>query len=502
MTTARGGFGVAVVGGKIYVIGGTNENNEQLNIVEEYSPVTNTWSSKMSMPTPRSGFATAVYDNKIYVIGGTVGNGYVGNNEVYDPVSNTWETKASMPTPRADLSANLVNGQIYLIGGKKYSSQDPFYVETGINECFDPATNSWSTKSALPTAVQGYASAVANSKIYIIAGSRLSASSSTIVVSNDQVYDAQTDKWSSAAPLPTTSSYGAAAATEGTLSPQAVYYVGGFSGGEYSSHTRILTLSNNSWSTAEDMPTPRGYLGLAVVNDVLYAIGGFDGTNWLNTNEMYTPIGYGTVSPKVQITSPENKTYQQVSLTFTVNRGVAWMGYSLDNQANVTVTSETKLVGLSQGTHQITMYANDSSGNMGTSNMVYFSIDSKAPTIVIISPTNQSYDSTDVQLLFSTDEINATLAYSLDGQASEPVIGNMTLVALSNGAHRITIYATDTIGNIGEETVYFDIAPFPWLLVIAISAIAIIVVALGYIFVKRKKSGAEKDDIEPLSMTI
>ena len=59
------------------------------------------------MPTPRSGFAIAVYQNKIYVIGGTVGNGYVGNNEVYDPVSNTWETKTSMPTPRADLCANI-----------------------------------------------------------------------------------------------------------------------------------------------------------------------------------------------------------------------------------------------------------------------------------------------------------------------------------------------------------------------------------------------------------
>ena len=49
------------------------------------------------------------------------------------------------------------------------------------------------------------------------------------------------------------------------------------------------------------MPTPRAYLGVAVVNDVLYAIGGFDGTNWLNVNEQYKPVGYGTVAPKCRL---------------------------------------------------------------------------------------------------------------------------------------------------------------------------------------------------------
>ena len=175
----RGGFGIAVVNGKIYAIGGINGDNQALNTVEEYNPLTNEWSSKMSMPTPRTGFAIAVYDNKIYAIGGTVGNGYVGNNEVYDPVTNTWSTKASMPTPRADLSANVVNDNMYLIGGKRYLGQDPFYKETDVNECYNPATDSWSTKASLPTAVQGYGSAVVDNKIYVIGGSKTPISAGT-----------------------------------------------------------------------------------------------------------------------------------------------------------------------------------------------------------------------------------------------------------------------------------------------------------------------------------
>ncbi len=283
MPTARGGFGVAVVSGKIYAIGGLNGNNEPVSVTEEYNPQTNDWTSKMPMPTPRSGFAIAVYQNKIYVIGGTVGNGFVGNNEVYDPVSNTWETKASMPTPRADLCANIVNDKIYLIGGKKYSSTPPFYNETNINEVYDPVNDTWSTKTPIPTPVQGYASAVVNNKIYVMGGSLESLSlETTLITGANQVYDPQTGNWSLAANLPNVDSYGAAAATEGFLAPARIYCIGGYSAGAFSSQVQAYNLENNSWSIVDSMPTPRAYLGVAVVSDVLYAIGGFDGTNWLN----------------------------------------------------------------------------------------------------------------------------------------------------------------------------------------------------------------------------
>ena len=101
MSTPRGGFGVAVVGGKIYAIGGLNDNAQALSITESYNPQSNEWITMAPMPTPRSGFAVAVYQNKIYCIGGTLGNNaYIPNNEVFDPATNTWQTKSSMPTPR------------------------------------------------------------------------------------------------------------------------------------------------------------------------------------------------------------------------------------------------------------------------------------------------------------------------------------------------------------------------------------------------------------------
>jgi N-acetylneuraminic acid mutarotase len=492
MPTPRGEFGIAVVAGKIYVIGGIDDNNLPLSTVEMYDPLTDVWTSKMSMPTPRSGLAVAVYNNKIYAIGGHINNGYVGNNEVYDTATNTWTPKSSMPTPRADLSANIVNGVIYLIGGKRYSGSAPFYVETNVNECYFPDNDSWSTRASIPTSVEGYASAVVDNKIYVIGGSKYSTTAGIIsLVNANQVYDSQTDQWTQAAPLPVTTSYGAAASTTGNLALQGIYFVGGFTGDTYSKKAQMLSLSNNSWVDLESMPTAREYLGLAVVSDELYAIGGFDGSHWLSNNEKYKPIGYGAVPPKIQITSPENRTYREATLDFTLNRGAQWIGYSLDRQANKTVLEPTKLTNLAQGSHSIIMYANDSAGNMGVSNIVYFSIDSVAPTLIIDLPANQTYGSTDIELAFSVDDSAVTLAYSLDGQPEVPVVGNITLIALTNGGHRLTVYATDANGNRAQETVYFNIAPFPFLVVAAALTIAIIVGATGFLFVKRRKTKKE-----------
>ena len=246
---------------------------------------------------------------------------------------------------------------------------------------------------------------------------------------------------------------------------------------------------NDSWNPEESMPTARSYLGVAVVNDELYAIGGFDGTNWLDVNEQYKPVGYGTVAPRVQITSPEeNKTYAAVTLSFTINRATLWMGYRIDNGANVTIKAETTLSGLTEGAHNVIIYANDTSGNMGASNTVTFIIDTLPPDIVITLPQNRSYDANEIQLTFTVNEAVSYLAYSLDGQGNVTIIGNITLPALADGSHHLTLYATDKVGNSAQRTVTFDIAPFPMVTVVAVLTVVIIVLAGAFLFMKREKS--------------
>ncbi len=94
---------------------------------------------------------------------------------------------------------------------------------------------------------------------------------------------------------------------------------------------------------------------------------------------------------------------------------------------------------------------------------------------------------TDIQLTFTINEPVSYLAYSLDGQEKVKINGNLTLPALSNGPHRVTLYATDEVGNSAEKTVFFNIAPFPIVTVAAVVATITIVLAAGIPILQTQK---------------
>lgn len=285
MPKARDGFGVAVVDGKIYAIGGYN--GTYLNTNEMYDPVTDTWTTKTPMQYPRYGFGIAVYQNKIYVMGGTVGLFKTTTvNEVYDPATDTWETKTGLPNHRSLLSANVVDNKIYLIGGVE--TWWPPHVCSKVNFVYDPAADSWTTASPIPTEISSYASAVVDKKIYVIGGYDIAH---LIQYNLTQIYDTETDTWSYGTPLPSTVYDAAAGATTGALAPKRIYVLGGTSSAG-NDLNRIYDPETDTWSAGMPMPTPRARLALAVVDDMLYAIGGRSGGNWLAVNELYTPLGY------------------------------------------------------------------------------------------------------------------------------------------------------------------------------------------------------------------
>ncbi len=277
MPTARAWLGVAVVDGKIYAI----DNG----INYECDPSTNSWTTKTPMPTPRDNFGIAVVENKIYVIGGSTGDyTYTNVNEVYDPSTDTWETKTSMPTIRHALDANVVNGKIYLIGGGQRTPNDDF----DVNEVYDPATDTWTTKTPLPTGVDYYASAVVDNKIYIMGGA---VSPTTL----NQIYNPETDTWSSGAPLPTGVDSAATGVTAGDTATQRIYVIGGKQGLDAVNLNQVYDPETDTWVAGPAMPTARYGLGVAVVNDSLYAIGGREG--WAGfpisaANERYTPADF------------------------------------------------------------------------------------------------------------------------------------------------------------------------------------------------------------------
>jgi hypothetical protein len=93
-------------------------------------------------------------------------------------------------------------------------------------------------------------------------------------------------------------------------------------------------------------------------------------------NGICTTIIPDTTPPVVTIIYPWNRTFYNTSLNlnFRANEPTLWIGYSLDNQPNVTITGNTILTGLSYRSHNVIVYATDLAGNTGASERVYFTV--------------------------------------------------------------------------------------------------------------------------------
>jgi len=372
----RSVWGVAAANGKIYAFA--------RNVTYEYDPITNVWATKNPLPSNMYGSALVVYQNKIYAIG--EGN---GTTQVYDPATDTWENKTPIPTPRTQLEANVVNGKIYLIGGRTGGQ----YSTVGLNEVYDLETDSWTTKAPIPYPVVQYASAVVDNKIYIIGGQDEFTYPMNLAVV--QIYDPATDTWSFGTPMPKIVWQAAAGATSGVLAPKRIYVIGGLPEKSLfgTDLNQVYNPENDSWTVGASMPTARWQLHVAVLNDMIYAMGGLPFFNlqgiWCPENEQYTPIGYGTVPPAIHVVSPESKTYDasSVSLVFTVNKPVVWIGFSLDGQDNITITGNTTLAGLTNGLHNVTVYAKDELENTGVSETITFSVETPFPTTLVVAAT-------------------------------------------------------------------------------------------------------------------
>ena len=99
----------------------------------------------------------------------------------------------------------------------------------------------------------------------------------------------------------------------------------------------------------------------------------------------------------------------------------------------------------------------------------------------------------DIPLTFTLSEPTLWIGYSLDGQMTVTIAGNVTLSTLSDGSHSLIVYAKDTAVNGGaSEIIYFSVKtkkaePFPTLIVAAI-IIAIVGTALLVYFAKIKRT--------------
>lgn len=166
---ARSQHGLVSLDDVLWVVGGWSADGGLVSEVEALRADETAWRVATHLPTPRREPGVAVWDGRIVVAGGFDGTsdgdleGYQDLVEVYEPKTDTWSRLPRMNEPRRGLTLVAIEGVLYAIGG--YNA----FGYSGVVERYDPEPGRWSVVD-WPIVARTWAAAVVVDGDVIVAG--------------------------------------------------------------------------------------------------------------------------------------------------------------------------------------------------------------------------------------------------------------------------------------------------------------------------------------------
>ena len=269
MNAPRAGMAVAVLDGRIIVVGGEDPFGKVLDTATQYDPQTDRWVSLPRMQVGRI-FATAVaFDGKIFVMGGLDGDGNVLDDvEFYDPADNRWRSFESMEEKRQGLVAVLRGSNLFVAGGSDEGDAILASIERydGVEWAafFGLGENDMPSQLGEPRAA--FAAVAVGQEVFFMGGLNRGGPLSLV-----QRLGAD-DRFEVLMPLPSARGNLAAAAIDDTL-----YVMGGRDGSErVLDDVQRLDQTSGTWTPMPRLLIRRESCAAVAVNGVLYVIGGRD----------------------------------------------------------------------------------------------------------------------------------------------------------------------------------------------------------------------------------
>lgn len=215
----------------------------------------------------------------IYIYGGTTADGKLADFRKFNVPSNTMTTLSGAPA-RSGVMMEAVGTKIYIISGGDSGA-------TGINNCYDTLTGTWSIMAPYSPYLNYGASLVIGGKIYVAGGWTNSNVNATNIF---RYFDPETNTWTNLRTLP-------AARYAGNLfqlEPTSIYFTHGRveAGGGATNTVWKYTIATNTWAALTAAPYVTAETRVAVINKVAYIFSGlgagsyvptmcsFDGTTW------------------------------------------------------------------------------------------------------------------------------------------------------------------------------------------------------------------------------
>ena len=196
---------------------------------------------------------------------------------------------------------------------------------------------------------------------------------------------------------------------------------------------------------------------------------------WGNSSSL-TIIALDTIKPNINITYPLNNTNFStliLGVNYTASDGTAlfncWYTNNSGKANNTLATCGTNITPRTwlQGINNVTVYANDTSGNINSSS-VTFTIDTIKPNINITYPLNNTItpnNTLDVNYTVFDNLALSACWYSNDTYLVNNTLAtcgtNITTIIWSAGLHNVTIWVNDSVNNQNSSSVRLIINTAP-----------------------------------------
>ena len=259
-------MGTAVIGNKVYLLGGKDADGNKTTAIREYNVSTNTMiTMTATLPDARTQFAVAAIGDYIYILGGYTTTGLRDIYE-FDPEAKTFiKWSGSLPGTYYDMAYAAYGNKIYMFGGVLNGSLTNSIIEVDV----DNGTIT-TLPSTLPTGVKWACAATIGDNIYIFGGN----SSNAIQVFNPVTGGVKALDLT----LPTTLY---ASAVE-VIDNKAYLF-----GGNNTENTSWITEFDPHAGTAAHLtvtlPSARQRVGVGKVGGMIYVFGGSSDSGALNT---------------------------------------------------------------------------------------------------------------------------------------------------------------------------------------------------------------------------
>ena len=280
---ARGSFGAAELGGKLWVVGGQGTSSRLNDVWSSSDGIA--WKQELAHApfSARNAHTVTAFDGKLWVMGGQTGNTSTRRSDIWsspDGVNWTQEVANAPWGPRAAHETVVHDGKLWIMGGADATDTeytDVWNSSDGINWTRVTDTVSWPSR-------RGFAATSFNDKLWVMGG----------LINDWDVFE--NDVWSSTDGVTWTeetadAAWQVRASHQVEVFDNKMWVLGGSSDSWDSEYSDVWFSENGKdWirtTEAADWQARRGHSS-AVFNDKLWVLGGRVGSGWVTSNDVWS----------------------------------------------------------------------------------------------------------------------------------------------------------------------------------------------------------------------